>query len=407
MLLSHAAYSQNNTSPYSILGIGDLERGSFDRTSGMANTGLALSSNRFIYQANPASYSSLDNHFFNFEVSGRFQMVTYTGAPISSNTFNQSTDLQFKKLSLAIKIKPRWAVSIGLMPFSTSNYSFYNNKSVDNFTVPAYEAGTGSTNLAYITNSFQISKSLSVGLQSAYLFGQMQETETLAPTSINDSALITTRNLTIGNPYFKLGIQYHTKIGKKWTVAAGATGSLQTNLLTAEDITVTSGNSTIVSDVAINSKFFKLPNTYSAGLAAILNEKFTFAADYNYQSWSDLNYYGIGYALQNASRYSVGFEYSNKLRYHDQIVAEKYFLQSGLFYDQSYLNINGKQLTEFGGTIGAGFIPKRFPNMALMGALEIGKRGTTANGLIRENFSQFTFTITYRDFWLTKVKRYD
>jgi hypothetical protein len=42
-----------------------------------------------------------------------------------------------------------------------------------------------------------------------------------------------------------------------------------------------------------------------------------------------------------------------------------------------------------------------------MGALEIGKRGTTANGLIRENFSQFTFTITYRDFWLTKVKRYD
>jgi hypothetical protein len=409
ILISDATYSQNNSSPYSIIGIGDIESGSFDRTSGMANTGLALSSGRFLYQANPASYSSLDDHFFHFEISARAKVVTYAGASINSNLNDQSSDFQFKKLSLAIKVKPRWAVSIGLMPFSTSNYSFFANKAIagTNFPISAYEEGSGSTNLAYITNSYKISKNLSIGLQASYLFGQLEQKETIPPTSASDSALITTRNIVLTNPYFKLGLQYHKKINTKWVIAAGATGSLQTNLNTSTDITATSGNSTLVSIASYKSGVFKLPVTYSGGLAATLKDKFTFAADYNFQSWSNLHYSGLGYSLENTSRYSVGFEYSKKLQYKNQIFGERYFLQTGLFYSDSYLSMNGKQLNQFGGTIGAGFTPLRYPDLAIMGGLEIGKRGTTSNGLIRENYSQFTFTIAYRNFWLTKIKRYD
>ena len=42
------AKAQNNTSPYSLIGIGDIEKSSFDRTSGMGHAGVALSSNRYI-----------------------------------------------------------------------------------------------------------------------------------------------------------------------------------------------------------------------------------------------------------------------------------------------------------------------------------------------------------------------
>ena len=68
------AKAQNNSSPYSIIGIGDIEKSSFDRTSGMGHAGVALSSNRYIYQANPASYAALDQHFFHFEAAARLNM---------------------------------------------------------------------------------------------------------------------------------------------------------------------------------------------------------------------------------------------------------------------------------------------------------------------------------------------
>jgi hypothetical protein len=39
--------------------------------------------------------------------------------------------------------------------------------------------------------------------------------------------------------------------------------------------------------------------------------------------------------------------------------------------------------------------------------LQAGSRGTIANGLIKENYAQFTLTFSYRDLWLSHIKRYD
>lgn len=401
------AYSQNNTSPYSIIGIGDIEKSYFDRTAGMSNTGMALSSNRFLYHANPASYSNLDDHFFHVEVAARFKAVTYSGAPITSTTSNQSTDLQFKKIVTAIKIKPWWAISVGLLPFSTANYSFYSAKPIagSTATATAYNEGSGSTNLLYVANSFKISKALSFGIQSSYLFGQLQQKETLMP-NVSDSLLITTKNIFVSNIYFKFGLQYHKKINSALSLAVGATGSLQTKLRENTSLLVKSGNTTLVDNPAFNNDYYTLPLMYGSGVAAILHDKYTFAADYNYQAWSNLKYAGTGYSLINSSRYSAGFEYSNKLQLRDQSF-EKYFFQAGFFYSDSYLKINGQQLNDFGGTIGAGITPLRNPKFALQGALEIGKRGTTSNGLVKENYTQFTITISYMDFWFKQKKFYD
>jgi hypothetical protein len=49
---SKQAMAQNNTSPYSMLGIGDLEKSNFDRTSGMGHAGVA----RFLCGAGPAFF---------------------------------------------------------------------------------------------------------------------------------------------------------------------------------------------------------------------------------------------------------------------------------------------------------------------------------------------------------------
>jgi hypothetical protein len=403
-------HAQNNTSPYSIIGIGDLEKSTFDRTTGMGHAGIGLSSNRFFYQSNPASYSSLDEHFFYFEFATRFKSVTYSGSPITDITNNQSTDLQFKKLALALKIKPRWAVSFGLLPFSSVNYSFNGKKTIQgsNLFTDANYLGTGSTNLAYIANSFTVSKNFSIGLQTSYLFGQIDETESLS-TQLTDSAIVTNRNISIGNPLVKLGLQYKAKLSSKWGIALGATASTKTKLRANYSLLAKSGNSVLIDNQYYKSNYFTLPVTYTGGIAANYKNAYTFALDYNYQGWKQLNYSGVSYTLENSQRISGGFEYSKKGSYLNQTY-EKYFLQTGLFYSNSYLRISGQQLKDYGITFGAGAELSRtaLSGLALQGALEIGNRGTTTNGLIKEAYTQFNVTISYRDFWFSrKMKKYE
>ena len=44
----------------------------------------------------------------------------------------------------------------------------------------------------------------------------------------------------------------------------------------------------------------------------------------------------------------------------------------------------------------------------LAGAMELGTRGTTDNSLIKENYTQFNLSLSYRDFWISrKMKKYD
>ncbi|MCA6493957.1 MAG: hypothetical protein IM545_01820 [Chitinophagaceae bacterium] len=410
LLLSEPVIAQNNTSPYSMLGIGDLEKSNFDRTSGMGHAGVALSSNRFIYQANPASFAALDEHFLFFEASARFKNISYTGTPITDLTSNVSNDLQFKKVSLGTKVTPRWAVGFGLNPYSTVSYSFAGVKAIQgsNLFADAFYSGTGSTSLASLTNSYAVSKNLQVGLQTSFVFGHMEESETLAG-QLADSLINTVRNRNVGQARFKFGAQYKTALNKQWDVALGGTYTPKTNLWSNTSLKARSGNTVLLQNDFYESSYFTLPVTYQVGMATTFKKAFTLALDYQYEGWRQTNYRGASYILDDSRRYSGGFEYSKKGTYLDQAY-EKFFLQTGVFYTDSYLRINGVQIKDYGITLGAGAELSRTPlsSLAIQAALELGVRGTTNKGLIRESYSQFTLSLCYRDFWLSrKLKRYD
>lgn len=399
--------AQNNTSAYSVVGLGDIEKSSFDRTSGMGHAGLALSSDRFLYQANPASYSSLTDYFFHFEASARYKYVGYTGQPVTGG--NSSSDLQFKKLAAAIKIKPRWAISVGLLPYSTANFSFYAQKSIQGSTSTAtsYYQGTGSTNQFYLANSYKFSKNFSLGLQMSYLFGQVAQTENIG-TNVTDSVLTTTRNMYVSNLLFKAGFQYKTKVGKNWSIGAGGTFSPKTKLRATTSVVATYGNNTYINNPDYSSGYYYLPTTYGGGISATYKEKMTFAVDYVAQNWADLNYGGVSYKLVNSNRISAGVEIAKKLIFTDNTTGkiykyDKYFYQAGFFYANSYTQFSGQQIADYGGTIGMGINGNR---LGLMGALEVGQRGTTGYGLVKEDYVQFTLTFSYRDSWYRSRKKF-
>ncbi|MBX3240136.1 MAG: hypothetical protein KIT80_22825 [Chitinophagaceae bacterium] len=405
LLSSLYVQGQNNSSPYSVLGIGDIEESFFNRTSGMANTGQAYRSKYYLIQNNPASYSELQDQFFLVEASGRGKITAYSGNTLAAGSDRQSRDFSVNRFSMGIKAAKWWGSSVGIMPFSTSNYAFSGKKSIQGthiFTYADYE-GTGGVNKVYWDNGFKIGKHFSVGVGASYLFGSLNQKETLEGTELTES-VITTNNIFLRNFHFTYGAQFFSKLTSKWDIALGGTWSNKTDLYAQHSSEVSSSTTTIKYDITKND-FFTLPQTVGAGLALTKNKKLMMAADYRYQNWSAIRYRGVGHSLTNSNRFSAGVEFSHWQQAWPMMI-EKKFYQAGVFYGNSYLTVNNEQLKDMGVTLGVGFSSKRSTLSYLIG-LELGMRGTRAKNLIKEQYGKITFTLSYKDFWYTKGIRYN
>jgi hypothetical protein len=393
-------FAQTNNSPYSILGIGDIEDSYFNRTSGMANTGLAFRSNQYLILNNPASLSGLTNRLFNAEVGIRGTVMNYKGAGVDLNN-NQSSDITFKKIIVGTKITKHWGSSGGLVPFSTQSYEF---TSPDPTIGNDYFQGNGGLNKVYWANAYEFFNHLSIGLDAGYLFGSLQQKKT-AHDANNTELYSQTNNINLTNGYLTYGLQYYGSITKKWDFVIGGTFSNQTNLLGRNTITLITPTDSVVPlyTNTLPQTYFTLPKSYGAGISITKNKKYTFLADYKYQAWSDLHYSGFNYALRNSSRFSLGFELSKKKNYYNTLV-ESRFLQAGFYYTNSYLDVYGQQLKDIGGTVGMGINSKR-SLLSYTIAFQYGIRGVNNLQQIQQRYGSITFSISYRDVWSsTKVR---
>ncbi|MDP4283804.1 MAG: hypothetical protein Q8891_05235 [Bacteroidota bacterium] len=394
--------AQNVSSPYSIIGIGDIESSYFNRTSGMANTGIAYRNGQHIILNNPASLSDLQNQLFLVELSSRAKFATYSGTSINGNLSGK--DFSVERLSLGIRIKKWWGSSVGLMPFSTSNYSFSGTKYLQgtNTSLPVEYQGSGGVNRYYFANGFKITKNLSVGINTSFLGGSLTQNDSLFSPDLTTD-LITTKNIYIRNWYFEYGLQYHIPISKKWEADFGATYAHKTGLRAEYSALVMDTNGDTLSNRVTKNDYFTLPNSTGFGISITKDKKISFLADYRFQDWTSLNMKGINYSLVNSSRYSAGIDYS-RIKEYSGVLYETFNLQAGVFYHKSYLKIGNDQINDRGFTLGAGVNSKR----SLFGyhfAFEYGVRGTQTSP-VKENYTGITISISYKDFWNTKGKKY-
>jgi hypothetical protein len=395
------ASAQNVSSPYSIIGIGDIESSYFNRTSGMANTGIAYRNNTYIILNNPAAISELQSQLFIIELSSRGKFVTYSGNGLTTNLTGK--DFSVERLSLGIRVNKWWGSSIGLMPFSTSNYAFSGTKSLEgtSSTLPVQYDGSGGINRYFFANGFRITKNLSLGVNTSFLGGSLTQLDSLTSPDLS-TALYTTKNIYIRNLYMEYGLQYHIPVTKKWDINLGATYSQKTALRAQTTALVKDNTNDTLSNKVLTNNFFTLPNSTGLGIAVIKDKKLTFLADYRFQDWSSLNIRGNNYSLINSSRYSVGVEYSKQKDYM-RISYETFNLQAGAFYNKSYLKINNEQINDAGFTLGAGLNSRR-SSMSYNLSFEYGVRGSQS--IIKESYTGFTIGISYKDFWNTKGKKY-
>ncbi len=391
--------AQNNSSPYSVLGIGDIESSSFNRFTGMASTGVALSDSRYINNSNAASLTALLPRFYSFELSERYKQVLYSGAGVIAPN-NKTSDFQMRRLALAAKITKRWGSSIGLMPFSTSSYNFTSPKVVQGTlqNIAATYQGQGGVNQVYWANGYRITKNTSIGVTSSILFGSLTKTENLE-TLGSTGTLITTSNNFLHNYYFNFSVLTKLKLNKHWLSTYGITFTPQTALHSTYTVNVTDSST----GVAIKTGtpvygYYTLPMGINAGIALIKDNKYTFTVNAQSQKWGSLNYIGQNYQLVNSSRISLGFQSSDLLKNYFNQDYERGFFQLGVYAGNSYLKISGQQLTDFGATIGYGRNSFRSA-LGWVAALELGREGSTNQSVLSQNYINLTITLSYLDFF--------
>ena len=397
--------AQNNSSPYSILGIGDIENSYFNRYTGMANAGVALADERYINNCNAASLTSLRDHFFSFEVSTRFKQVIYSGAGVISPN-NKSTDFAVRRVNLAAKLSKKWGSSLGLMPFSTSNFSYVTIKNIQGtlLNVAADYEGEGGVSQFYWSNAYKVTKDISIGVTSSFLFGTMNQTENILSNALVTS-LTTKTSIFLRNYYFNFSIQAKKKLSSKWMSTYGVTYSPKTDLFAESSVLVTSNDITTIKNEITKNDFFKLPTTTNFGIGLIRDNKYTFTVNAQFQDWNRLKYSGSNYQLVNSNKFSVGFQNSIKARNSYNQEYEKGFIQLGAYAGNSYLNVNKNQVTDFGGSLGFGKNSKSSP-LGYILSLEVGRRGTTNSQNLRENYFNINLTLSFLDYLIGGKKYY-
>jgi hypothetical protein len=398
------ASTQTVSSPYSIVGLGDLETRSNDKYSGMASASTALSSPYYFNTTNPASLVAMPKHFVMFEVEGKGRRSTFSNLN-SDSTASTSSDFAVKRLALAFKATDRFAFSFGLKPYSSVNYSF-SSISYLSAQSDAYQRtveGSGGLQQAYFGNAVQLTKNFSLGYNVSYLFGSLnQQVNYYSPTL--DLNITKNNNSYLHNVLFQVGAQYHSKADKNFQQHVGATVTFPTSLTQENSFIVQEGTTDATSEQKTGTTKFQVPLKASFGYGVTINKKLTISADYNFQNWKSSVASVSGTSIGSAYRMALGGEYSF-FKSNGFVTYEKYYLQSGIFYENNYWKVGTNQLEDYGFTLGGGV---NIGRLNFFGAYEIGQRGKSSLKQIPERYSQITLGITFKDLWeKSKFSRYD
>lgn len=402
---SHVLTAQSITSPYSILGIGDIESKDCGKFFGMSSTSLAVRSASFINLNNPASLTALDPNMLNIDMNSRWRSSSFQ-YPAGDSFTSSYNDAAIRRLSLTFRPNQSWGLSFGIKPYSTVNYLIDEKLSIKSggaTNIAKTVTGSGGINQVYIANGIRLSKNFSVGLTASYLFG-----------SLTRNTLYYYEDLGINiarNEYEKLkgfqfqgGFQYTGKTGENLTHNIGITlgspvdlkGSYQTDYVE---------NDTVLNSTSTETKTFKIPLQVGIGYACVIGNMITIAADYNRYNWTSQKLDYPNAYTHPSQRFSLGFQYAPQKNVQGQM-REKVFIQAGVSYEQGYIAIQNKQINDMSASVGLGSNLTRLINVYI--GLEIGKKGNVNDGQITENYTQISAGVTLKEFWYNtrKMRRY-
>ncbi len=399
-----------STSPYSRFGIGDIINRSTGRGQAMGGLSCGLRSPTTLNLLNPASLSAIDTVSFVFEMAG-FDRVTQLATTDLQKTVN---NMGISYLAMGFPVAKWWKASMGVLPLSNVGYSMTATETNPVMGNVQYNfQGSGGISQFFISSAISPIPYVSLGATFSYVFGPINHSRSLVIPA--DSLYFSTKSVqtaVVGDINFSYGAQVNIPIKKDYFLTFGGTFQGTSNLKAESRTTLISYGTgltdTLLYEVNPDNSVI-LPMGWASGFTFGKKNKFTAGFDYRTQNWSESRFLGTRDSMANSRDFIVGLEYiPNAFSLTKYLQRVRY--RAGVRYSESYLQLRGSQLTDIGITFGAGFPILDRTRQGLASTfnviVEVGKRGTVDNNLIRETFGSLTLQLSMHDYWFGK-RKYD
>lgn len=401
-------------SPYGAYGIGDVK---YDNTvdinaMGGISTAYVWDFNNSFNFKNPAANTNLE--LTTLKVEGTNENNYYRSDFNNLKSDKHSTYLS--NISIAFPISRKVKFGMGFQPYSSKSYNIVTNEELSNVNGQVINEahnfrGEGSLNTIQAAVSYQITPAFALGLRSNFFFGKLSDIEEVAFTGAElvsgyaSSYRVKAFNFTLGTTYQKkLANDHKLTVGATYTI--GNSGNLKntyTNSTYYYLVGDTKGYETIIEQ---NTNFDKkfIPQEGSLGLGYGKDTKWFLGTQFDYKKGESINFLGQPFSYQDSYRYSVGGWYLpnfNNFRSYFSRIIYRY----GAYYEKGGLQINGTNINKYAITAGVTLpfqksVINRMSSLDL--GLEVGKRGTLDNQMIRQNFVNLRIGVNFADKWFNK-----
>jgi hypothetical protein len=428
-LSSHA--QEGVASPYSFYGIGSLKfRGTVENRS---MGGLSIFRDSIhINLRNPAAFTGPNLLSFNKEnrpvkyaVGGSYSSATLKTDTEKANV--SSTSFDYLALNFPVG---KFGVGLGLLPYTAVGYKLESENDQEQITNRFN--GEGGVNKAFLGFAYSISDNFSIGVNTQYNFGNIQNSA-IEFRFDNDGAPLVAQSREnnrsdLSGLNFDFGLYYKTKLSKTLELTTAFTFTPESSLTSknqrsfavvnvgasGQEIVINSIDTDLVAQ-GLDETDLILPSKFSLGAGIGVARKWFVGAEYESQKTGDFNnpFYSqnsssVASNFEDGYRFSLGGfyipEYNSFSGYFKRLVYRAGFRseRTGLIIE----NTSGiESINEFGISFGVGIPVGEFGSNANVG-LEIGKRGTTNNNLIQENFINLQISLSLNDRWFVK-RKYD
>ena len=407
-----------SSSPYSFFGIGEQYSPRTSENSAMGGIGVAFNHYKYLNFTNPAAIAFLRETTYSVGILNND--LTLKTADTKQNSV--STSLNY--IALGFPLGKKAGFSFGLQPLSSVGYSLSNNDFDENENLSAITlfSGEGGVNRVYGTFGIQISKSLAIGIEADYSFGTIENSITNKRDNVSLASKYKEESVIRGGA-ITLGSQYQKMFNSNLYFNAGATLKLGNDLNTTGNeylySLVGSGATDIARDTIYANEIsgkYKLPMKSIIGLGLGKRDKWHVGVEYQNQDALQpegfTNITNSSYNYEKSNRISLGGFYLPKINsissYWERVTyrAGLRIEKIGLAVDGTGTGANFTSIDDFGMSFGLGLPLKQLSTVNL--ALEYGKRGTTSNNLIEENYFNvrlsLSLTASGQQGWFRKRK---
>ncbi|MCK5824372.1 MAG: hypothetical protein KAG96_03100 [Ichthyobacteriaceae bacterium] len=422
-----------STSPYSAFGLGEQKYNGPAESVNMGGLGSIYMDNIHVNPQNPATYSFLS--ITNLSVGVYGEQVTMK----TDTQTEQGNHSGISHLVMGIPMG-KFGAAFGIMPTSSTGYDITSVKSIFDSQLATdrfdgnYErinryTGFGGMNRFFVGTSYSPVKGLSVGVNAGYNFGNLSRTvsQHVPPVLLIEE----------GKPTEMLyeGNQFQTKEEERiqisaWNFDTGLIyrGDFKEDLKYTVGLTYGFGGDTEINythymytfaldgyeggvgarDTIIGSDFetdkLTLPKKGSIGFSIGNYSKWMIGVDYKFADPIDLEF-GTefdGFKAVKSQKYSLGGyftpKYNSLMSYWDKVT-----YRAGIKYKEIGLNIYGTNIVDYSVNFGLGLpVGNGMSNINIGGSY--GVRGTTDNGLMKEDYFSFVLNMSLGDRWFKKVK---